>query len=171
MAPWEEFFLACNFKPDTPQLVIDWLTYLTPPFDDESVTKPSEVPDHHFFDSDSWDWEQIFMDDTYYFPGKSVAHFGKDEFAGRYTLTARAMVRAGDYAVAALLHWIAQYSQTEGFVGYTRCDEIHDVINHIHFYKGEAYYHQIDLGEDPPQVKKIKLTKEKGPYGPELSDI
>ncbi len=68
------------------------------------------------------------------------------------------MVRWGGEVIEWFLHWLAPYSETEGFVGYTRCDEVPERVDLIYFESGEVYYKSIEMWEDPPHVSRRKLT-------------
>lgn len=69
------------------------------------------------------------------------------------------MVRLGEDLIKAFLDWLAPYSKTQGFVGYTRCDETPDSINLIHFEGEFVYYDSVALYKTPPVVGRVKITK------------
>jgi len=157
MAPWEELILTCNLKGDVPNQVIDTLNYLiaVPVFDFASLKfEPYPTPDHHFFHDNDYHWQDLFGGATSYFPGEPFVRFSDDRY-----LTMRTLVRSGDMLVRGFLDWLAPYSETEGIVGYTRCDETPDSADLIWFEKGTVYYFSIALYNDPPTVKQVKITK------------
>jgi hypothetical protein len=159
MAPWEELILACNLKSDVPQQVEEILIYLISSLLDELVIdlESISIPDHRFFTE--FYWEDLLGGSTYYFPGTPYGNLTYDPYLHAYKFTMRTMVRHGDNLVKAFLDWLAPYCETQGFVGYTRCDEIPDVIDLIHIEDGTVYYNSVLLYKNPPVVERIKITK------------
>jgi hypothetical protein len=158
VAPWNELVLACDLKTDVPQIAIDVLDFLVKPPSD-TPTQAISPPDHHFFTFEAWPW--LLDGRTNYFPGDSFALLRSDEKEPHtFRFTARTMVRGGEEMIAAFLHWLAPYCETQGFVGYTRCDETSDWIDLIYFDNGDAYYNSIALSDNPVNVKRKKLTED-----------
>src|SRR5262249_27895067 len=123
MGPWNELFLACDLKPDVPQQVVDILNYLiNPPFDPENgEIKPIIAPNHQFFRQIGW--EMTLIGHCYYFSGDIFSLLAFDEKFNYYKFTVRTMVKLGGDLISAFLVWLAPYSETNGYVGYTYCDE------------------------------------------------
>jgi hypothetical protein len=162
MAPWEELVLACNLKSDVPQQVEEILIYLISSLLDEPVIdlESISIPDHYFFtERDEFFWRDLLGGSTYYFPGRPYGNLTYSRGLDAYSFTMRTMVRHGENLVKAFLDWLAPYCETQGFVGYTRCDEIPDVIDLIHFDDGTVYYNSVLLYKNPPVVERIKITK------------
>ena len=156
MSPWNELVLACNLKQDVPQQILDLLKYIIePPYNFETQTfEPIPTPEHAFFHYE--DWQTILLDDTYYFPGERFASFVLDK-QNFYKFTTRTMVRRGDEIIPLFLQWLAPYMVTEGFVGYTRCDE-DEQIDLIYFENGDVFYNSVRLWENPPQIERVKIN-------------
>src|SRR5664279_4721732 len=109
-----ELFLACVLKEDTPQQVVDILTYLLsnhPEYHGPEVPVPDVLPDHFFFR----DIGQYTVQDAYFWAGEGVAKLTFDE---QYSLTVRASVRRGYTLIASFLHWLTPYMDNRGYVGY-----------------------------------------------------
>jgi hypothetical protein len=156
MAAWEELVLACDLKPDVPEQVINILKYLIGE-DSAAPSEPIPVPEHQFFSSDDH-WWMFLLQHTYYFPGEPLSKFALDKNSKQYKFTTRSMIKAGQFQVMNFVHWLAPYSETKGFVGYTRCDEIPDWLHIIYFEEGSAYYRSIQWNEeaDPIEVEVEK---------------
>ncbi|MBX3066612.1 MAG: hypothetical protein KF726_26770 [Anaerolineae bacterium] len=174
MAPWFELMLAINLKEDIPQNVIAILKVLAaPPMSDAlNSTPPSnyesiKTPKHHFFLEYGWEWFTFLRTDTYYFPGDSFGKLTYDE-QKFYKFTARAMVRSHGSLLASFLHWIAPYSQTQGFVGYTRCDES-SYISLIYFENGVVHYKDGDFFGSPKGMRHYTIAED-GSVAEELTE-
>jgi hypothetical protein len=159
VAPWDELVLACELNGNVPLEVINVINYLIAPALDEvkKELKPIPVPDHRFFHDPGW--QGFLHGSTANFQGESLSSLFQDEITNSFEFTTRTLLRRGSDRIAAFLQWIAPYSATQGFVGYTRCDETELSIDLIFFEAGDVYYNSIALHNDPPTVEKIKITK------------
>src|SRR5215213_9531831 len=141
MAPWEELFIACDLIKNTPEHVIDILTYLiSSNLDDapDSLELPP-LPDHYFFHNTDYHWQDLLGDATTYFHGEPFVRFTRHGPLSNIHLTMRTMIRGGDNLVKGFLDWLAPYSRTQGVVGFTRCDESRDYIYLIRFEERIVY--------------------------------
>src|SRR5579862_1465876 len=153
MAPRFELVLACDLIEYPPQQVIDILTYLVTPDEEKPKHPPSPVPHHPFFQE--WRWWDFLNKHCYYFPGQPFSNLTLEKNHDYYMFTIRTMIRRNADQIEAFLDWIATYSQTNGFVGYTRCDEIEE-IDLIYFEDSYAYYNAVKFYKNPPTISRRK---------------
>jgi hypothetical protein len=157
MGAYYELVLACDLKQDIPQQVIDILSYICDALASGERSESLVKPDHWFFKQANW--SEITGVDTMYLPGDIFAQLTWAEFNQFYRFTIRTTVKhAGEWLIAAFVHWLAPYSETQGFVGYTRGDESPDVTDLIYFENGDVYYNTVVLYKNPPEVKRHKIT-------------
>jgi hypothetical protein len=162
MAPWYEIFLACDLKENVAQQVIDVLDFLlavrSMETEAEAIGKIETIPapDHYFFLESAW--YLLLTDHCYYFPGNIFSELRYDKIANAFQFTARAMVRRRGNLIAAFLDWLAPNSSTNGYVGYTRCDEVKQ-IDLIFFEDGDVYYTAVEMWRTPPGITRRKITK------------
>lgn len=142
MGVWVEFVMACELKKDIPQQVIDVLTCIDDPSRIE-LCKDLDIPLHPFFQEE--DWPTIFLTDCAYFPGDINYTFRYDDDSKAYHLTLHFKVK-GNFYVNGFLHWLSPYSDTQGFVGYTRTNETPE-ISLILFEKDKAYLAEVTSTE------------------------
>src|SRR5262245_8691747 len=116
MAIYQELVLACNLKKDVPQQVIDILNYMIALYLDFKTGQSYHIPAP---DLPGDPFTKLRFDDA--------------QFAQYYKFTTRAMMKSGDWEFALFLLWLVPYSETEGFVGYTRDDENEQAIDLIYF--------------------------------------
>jgi hypothetical protein len=152
-----EFMLAFDLKPGTPPDIIALLQYLTRTEDYPYDGPPPEpvlgyAPD----DNDPW-WRQILQDRgaLLYGAGSAISVLAAAPSWRRnnapYTLTIRSDALDDDFYQIWLFMfvWFAQYSATEGWVGYYReAAALHPTL--IYFRGGQVYYYDVPAGA-PPQ--------------------
>jgi hypothetical protein len=158
MGAYQELVLTCNLKEDCPQQVIDILNYffrIDRPITDD--IKIPDAPDHPFFVDWGSEYWWFYGQEPYYFPGERFAKLTKDTL-GFYKLTLRTMIKWGYDTVKNFLDWIAPYSRTEGFVGYTRNDEV-EQIDLIYFENGAVFYTEVKMWPEPPTINRRKISK------------
>ncbi len=155
MGAYAELMLACDLKKEAPQEVINILSYLCTPFDQrpEFVVKP----DHWFFQQA--DWLMIGGDPTGHLPGDNIAKLTRDVFTSLYRFTFRAKIRGGEDLIFSFVHWLAPYSYTEAFVGYTQSPQTTAEIDLLYFFDGEVYWDSVSYYEKPPEVRRFKIVK------------
>lgn len=153
MSTYNDCFFACALKPDTPQSVIDVLSYMTRETDYE-FTDP---PDAHFFRNEP-DWRDFLRElfDFRVAPGLLVSRLERktQEYLNRppvdfYEISFRRTVHDDvEYPMwFEFLHWIAPYSDTEGFVGYYRADyELNPTL--VYFKDGDVFDYDVKV---PPE--------------------
>lgn len=138
-----ELFLAMDLKPDTPQNILNILEYMTHSEDTEfKASLPSD------FLNEVDDWLYILRKEEARIPGELGSVFrrayrytqsGQDVY--RYTLGFRVFL-LDDYfyeVYESFLKWLAQYSETTGFVGYWREEaDLHPIL--IYFKNGKVYF-------------------------------
>ncbi len=79
--------------------------------------------------------------DCAYLPGDTVYVLRRDEHSNAYHLTLRCKVKYGDL-LTGLLHWLAPYVATQGFLGYRRADE-HEEITLIYAKDSKVHYAKV----------------------------
>jgi hypothetical protein len=136
MGIWTEAVITCILREDTPQQVVDVLNYLNNPIEDYQHI---DTPLHPFFQRA--DWYMTLAMDCAYFPGETVYILKPSESSNAYHLTLRCKVKYGEL-VTGLLHWLAPYIATQGFIGYKREDELEAIIL-IYVKNYKAYYAEI----------------------------
>ena len=142
-----DFAIACDLKPDTPQQVIKTLAYMTRtedyPFD--------SPPDHPFFEGDEWRETLRTEPDGTYCPGdlgRSFRRAYRYDRLGvhhyRYTLSFRCYMKDDEFYDMAwpLIDWLAQHSETEGYVGYIR-ETLDWQPTLLYFKHGTFYIHKV----------------------------
>jgi hypothetical protein len=147
MGLWTEAVITCELKPDVPPQVIRILNYLINPIEDPSRI---DTPAHPFFKQAQW-FATLAMDGAY-FPGETVSVFRPPDHSDTYHLTLRCKVKYGDL-LTALLHWLAPYVATQGFLGYRRPDE-YDEITLIYARNNNAFYAKV------PSLQQTEITEE-----------
>jgi hypothetical protein len=159
LGTWYELVVACDLRNDVPQQVVDILNYLiSPPFNEKTrEPEPFLTPEHQFFTR--YQWHTLLLIDCYYFPGDPFGSLTLDEYAKFYKFTARAKHRYHDL-IASFLHWLAPYCRTQGFVGYTRCDETPENIDLIYIEHDHAYYRSIGYATKPPNLRVAKISED-----------
>lgn len=140
MSVYFDFALACDLKPDTPQQVLDTLSFMTRTEDYAFDTPPAGA----LFGGETW--RDMLRGSTTYFAGEAGAmfrkalryvHGGAEVF--RYTLSFRSDVLDDDMGeYGALIEWLATYSDSEGFVGYFRA-KYADHPTLLYFRHGKVY--------------------------------
>jgi hypothetical protein len=120
------FTFACDLKEDTPQQVIDTLTYMTRTEDYEF----NNPPEGAFFEGDSWRTCLFCENEWFSFPGeagrflRSAYRYNRSFNEGGaavylYTLSFRCESKDdGLIEYIDIVEWLAPYSATRGFVGY-----------------------------------------------------
>jgi hypothetical protein len=156
MAPWDELVLACRLKSDVPQEVVETLQFMM----GESTDGPFITPDHPFFVEGPYgsEWRVFFGQGTLYFSGKQYASL-EPQLNDHYALTIRTHVRLGSEVIKQFLEWLAPFiDHTEDFLGYTICDETTNHVELIYLEGGDIYYYSTQLWNNPPDIKKVKIT-------------
>lgn len=170
MGAFQELVLACDLKPAVPQQVIDVLKYM---INLRGELNPQEQPkaipmfDHPLFTQYPERLHFMLRGEAYYLPGIPFSELVFDELFKYYKFTSRTMIKSGGWVAAFFLLWLAPYVETKGFVGYTRYDELPDLIDLIYFENGEVFYNRTNMENNPPTITRFKVTLEHGPYPPE----
>jgi hypothetical protein len=145
-----EFMLAFDLKPDTPPQIIALLQYLTRTEDYAYDGPPPEpvigyAPD----DEDPW-WRQMLQnrDALWYGTGSAISVLAAAPAwrrdTAQYTLTIRSEALDDDFYQIwlGMFIWLAQYSATEGWVGYYREEaNLHPTL--IYFRGGHVFYYDV----------------------------
>jgi hypothetical protein len=139
-----ELMLACDLRDDTPENVLQAIRYMTSnskvPFED----RPSHPFDKHTTEGFE-DWRSLLAEPEGDLPGWVGSYFQLakryDEPFERYTFGCRLLVH--DDVLFGLgfidfIPWLAQYSKTQGFVGYWR-EELDERPLALVFKDGLAY--------------------------------
>src|SRR6266581_3359389 len=147
MGVWTEAVITCELKNDVPQQVINVLNYLINPVEDLATR---EIPSHPFFQRP--DWHMTLAMDCAYFPGDTIGVLKRDEYSSAYHLTIRCKVKYGGL-VTGLLHWLAPYMATQGFLGYRREDE-NDEITLLYRINDKAFFAKV------PSLQRTEITED-----------
>jgi hypothetical protein len=145
-----EFMLAFDLKPGTPPEIIALLQYLTRTEDYAyDGPPPQPVIGYSDDDNDPW-WRQMLQGRgaLWYGAGSAISVFADTSSWRRdhaqYTLTIRSDALDDDFYQIwfRMFVWLAQYSATEGWVGYYR-EEADQQPTLIYFRQGQVYYYDI----------------------------
>lgn len=145
-----EFMLAFDLKPDTPPDIIALLQYLTRTEDYAYDGPPPEPVIGYAPDAgDPW-WRQMLQnrDPLWYGAGSAIGILAAAPSWRRnnaqHTLTIRSEALDDDFYQVWLFMfvWLAQYSATEGWVGYYR-EQAALQPTLIYFRDGQVYYYDI----------------------------
>lgn len=132
MGMYTELVMGIQLKRNAPDDVIEMLNCMV-----LGVEKPDIVPTHDLFKTNRWNW--MFSSSSYYFDGDTHSTLRFDKICNVYVLTVRCDLKNYDSEVEKFLDWIAPYSDTCGFVGYTRYEEDDDP-KLIYFNGGKVLY-------------------------------
>ncbi len=155
-----EFMLAFDLKPDTPTAVIALLQYLTRT-EDYAYDGAPPPPIVDYWENDDLGWHQLLQDRGAlgYVAGSGVSLFAvmppwrQTTAATQYTMTIRTDTLDDDFDQLwfPMFMWLAQYSATEGWVGYYR-EAGHRDPTLLYFEQGRVNFNQFPnpLAEEPP---------------------
>lgn len=116
MGMYTELVMACELKNNVPEDVIETLKYMT-----GKIDYLATVPIHDLFQTSRWEW--MLRSSSYYFDGITNSILKYDDISKTYRLTVRCDLKNYDNEIQEFLNWIQPYSNTYGFVGYTRYEE------------------------------------------------
>ena len=118
MGMYTELVLGVNLRSDTPNEVIDILTYMT-----ESGRGHLEpmIPHHDLFKTDRWRF--MLLCGSYYFDGFTQSGFQYDDIGKNWKLNVRCNLKNYSHEIEKFINWISPYVSTRGFAGYSRCEE------------------------------------------------
>jgi hypothetical protein len=149
--------LACDLIEDVPQQVVDILAHMVGLAD----VQPTDLPKHRFFENEYWD--SILRDTRLlWFPGEGIAALrrvsryyrpmsegGAEVFF--YTFSLRLQDSDDGIVIyAEFFDWLAQYSHTQGFVGYWQYEyREHPML--IYFQNGLLATSEVN---DPPTINE-----------------
>ncbi|MEK5109904.1 hypothetical protein MHI57_24895 [Cytobacillus sp. FSL K6-0129] len=112
---YTELVCALELDKNTPVVVINAIEFMTGQRDELDT-----VPDHELFKSARWRF--MLRGDSYYFDGDSHSVIRFDQF-GTWYVTIRCNLKNYDDEIEKFVDWISLYSETSGFIGYTRYEE------------------------------------------------
>ena len=116
MGMYTELVMACKLKKNAPEDVVETLKYMVG--DSEYL---AAIPTHDLFKTDRWKF--MLRCDSYYFDGDTNSTFRYDDIRKSYVLTIRCNLKNYCDEIEEFLNWIVPYSNTNGFVGYSRYEE------------------------------------------------
>lgn len=116
MGMYTELVMACKLKKNAPEDVVETLKYMVG--DSEYL---AAIPTHDLFKTDRW--KSMLRCDSYYFDGDTNSTFRYDDIGKSYVLTIRCNLKNYCDEIEEFLNWIIPYSNTNGFVGYSRYEE------------------------------------------------
>ena len=116
MGMYTELVMACKLKKDAPEDVVETLKYMV-----GDSEYPAVIPTHDLFKTDRWKF--MLRCDSYYFDGDTNSTFRYDDIRKSYVLTIRCNLKNYCDEIEEFLNWIIPYSNTNGFVGYSRYEE------------------------------------------------
>jgi hypothetical protein len=158
-----EFVIAFKLKHDTPQQVIDTLKYMT--LRNKDYDFPNH-PDHNLFETYYW---RIMLIGNYGSVPSSTSFTYVENVAGlggmplpfeAYFLNVRSVFLNYNTEIERFLHWIAPYSETQGFVGHILPKGLADPIL-IYLKQDKAFLVQINSSEREPVEDAINRHLEK----------
>ena len=119
MGMYTQLHLGAQLKKDTPQPVIDVLSFMF----GERETHPEPLPDHALFRTPRW--SLMLRCDSYYFDYKTTHHFEKDDIAGQFWLNVTTNLKNYESEIEAFMDWITPYldAMPGDFLGYSRYEE------------------------------------------------
>jgi len=133
-----DFAIACDLKPDTPQQILDTLSYMTR-VEEYAFSSP---PSHPFFEGDSWRDILLAKSEQTYLPGDLISSFRKayryeigNEKHYRYNICFRCFLTDDAFYGTWLLlaEWLLLHSETDGYVGYYREEfSFHPTLIYFH---------------------------------------
>ena len=113
-----------NQKLDEDKFVLPILSYMVDGAVKGDLTvAESDMPDHPLFKTRRWSY--MLQCDSFYFPHTvytSLVHRGEDDII----LNIRCDLKDYDDEIKKFLDWIYPYTETRGFIGYTRYEEDDD---------------------------------------------
>lgn len=138
MGMYTELNISLELKQDVPQEVINILMYMTTgewpagvqPTSDVNLTK-EELPDHPLFATDTR-WRFMLRGNSYYFDMTPQHVLRYDAISEACILSVRSNFKNYDDEINKFLNWIEPYTETKGFIGYSRYEESDNPVL-IHF--------------------------------------
>lgn len=117
-----EVVIGVEFKKDTPQSVIDILSWMANK--DAEDTPLPELPDHPLFKTERWKW-MLRSGGSYYFDLQPFLEWRKDDIAGSWFLSAGTNIKNYDQEWQKFLAFIAPHLGYEyrKFIGHYRYEE------------------------------------------------
>ena len=159
MGLYYEIWVSCFLKSNMPEQAVETLKYMTRDEDYEFDSPPN----HWFFEMADADWKNILRncrddgDDYWSFPGPGYLIFRKEPRYGQgdrlveaYVFNLRCFGKGSHLGILYIRHgflpWLAQYSESDTFVGYWREEFTRDPTL-IYFLDGKAYSREVGASE------------------------
>ena len=143
MGMYTEMVMAIQLKAETPKDVIETLRYMM-----GETERLEATPDHKLFDAE--EWRRMLMPGNYYFDGEVRSTVTYDDPFRKPRLTIRCNAKNGFNELGYFLDWIAPYSDTDGFVGYTMYEGDYKPIL-IYFRDGKV---------DQMEIERMNVTQD-----------
>ena len=117
MGMYTEFHFNTELKKDTPQSVIDILSFMV-----GDKKKEPNKPVHEFFECARWKY--LFTMDSYYFSADTYSTLRYDDISESYFLCVRSNLKDYDNEIVKFLDFISEYIEDdEEFLGFYRYEE------------------------------------------------
>ena len=143
MGMYTELVLACELKKDVPEEVLNLLRFMCGGVQRPPRPADEDLPAHPLFQTTRW--EGVLNAGSFYFPGKPYSNL-RVPYHNAY-LTVRSNLKNYGSEIQYLLHWLAPYSESGGFVGYYRYEET-PCPTLIFFAEGKAHIQSVRV-QDP----------------------
>ena len=119
MGMYTQIHFASELKKDTPEIVLDVLSYMA----GNTKNKPNKLPTHKLFTTSRWGG--LMTMSSYYFDYKTQADFYLDSIAGGYYLSFTSNLKNYGSEIENFIDWIDPYlMKSKGeFLGYSRYEE------------------------------------------------
>ena len=118
MGMYTELVLGVDLRSDTPNEVVDTLTYMLA-IDQEDLTPI--IPDHELFQTDRW--EVMLRCGSSYFDGGTHSEMSYDKYGRVWRISIRCNLKNYSSEIEKFINWISPYVSTRGFAGYSRYEE------------------------------------------------
>ena len=118
MGMYTELVLGFNLKENTPNEVVDILTYM---IESGEGDRQPVIPDHDLFKT--WRWKFMLSCDSYYFAGFTHSEMSYDDIGKQWEVNIRCNLKNYDNEIEKFIDWISPYVELRGFAGYSRYEE------------------------------------------------
>lgn len=130
MGMYTELNISLELKKDVPDAVIGALLYMTGQNGVLPDAYLQEVSKHALFGNTRWKF--MLQGNSYYFDMTPQHVMRYDDIGEAYILSVRSNFKNYDDEINKFIDWIKPYTETKGFIGYSRYEESDNPVL-IHF--------------------------------------